>query len=143
MEIDREAWSGDGELTAALLEALEAMEEVAVVRVQDAPASRAEAGYAFICNDVFVGFRRRRALVVRRVLRFLPVPALVHAPSLTLGALQERLAESARVGSADYGDEQMIQYLRAERVRGAYQARSQKIVEVVRVFEAHPAAEAR
>jgi hypothetical protein len=139
MDIDRGAWSGDGDFTTVLMDALQRIEQVAVVRVQDAPASRAEVGYSFICNDVFVGFRRQRALSVRRVLGVLPVPVVVHRPSLTLAGLERRLSADGTIGAADYRDDGMIQYLRAERVRAAYQARAQKLVEVVRIYEAHAA----
>ncbi len=138
MHIDRDGWSGDGDLTAALIEALRRIEQVAVVRVQDAPASRAETGYNFICNDVFVGFRRRRAVAVGRILGVLPVPVIITRRSLTLGALERRLSADDAIGAADYADEEMIQYLRAERVQGAYQARGTKVVEVVRIYEALP-----
>ncbi len=142
MHIERDAWSGEGDLTTALIDALGGIEQVAVVRVQDAPASRADTGYNFICNDVFVGFRRRRIVSVRRILGILPVPVIAVRSSLTLGALERRLAVDDRIGEPAYSDEEMVQYLRVERVRAAYQARGTKLVEVVRMYEAQPISDA-
>ena len=39
------------------------------------------------------------------------------------------------VGAPDYGDEGMLQYLRAERIIPPYQTRGYKLVEMVRVYE--------
>lgn len=135
--IDRDGWSGDGDFTAALLEALARIELIAVVRVQDAPESRADTGFNFVSNDVFVGFRRERAFSFRRVAR-LPLPGLVHRKSLTLNELAQILARTEGIGPADYQDDEMLQYLRAERVIPPYQTRGHKIVEMVRIFEAQP-----
>ena len=40
-----------------LLAALEQIGAIVGLRVEDAPASRADAGYAFIANEIFVRFR--------------------------------------------------------------------------------------
>jgi hypothetical protein len=40
------------------------------------------------------------------------------------------------VGSPDYADEGMLQYLRTERIVPPYQTRGYKLVELVRVYEA-------
>jgi hypothetical protein len=136
MDIDRSAWSGEGDLTAVLLEALCHFEQVAVVKVLDAPTSRAEAGFNFIGNDVFVGFRRQRGVGIRRYFGLVPLPVIVYRKSLTLDGLATALREVAGVGEPDYADAEMLQYLRTERVIPPYQKRGQKVVEVVRVFEA-------
>ena len=39
------------------------------------------------------------------------------------------------VGAPDYGDEGMLQYLRAERIIPPYQTRGYKLVELVRIYE--------
>jgi hypothetical protein len=39
------------------------------------------------------------------------------------------------VGAPDYGDEGMLQYLRAERIIPPYQTRGYKLVEMVRIYE--------
>ena len=53
--------------------------------------------------------------------------------NLTKGALGRFIAD---IGSPDYGDEGMLQYLRAERIVPPYQTRGYKIVELVRIYEA-------
>jgi len=104
--------------------------------VLDAPTSRAEAGFNFIGNDVFVGFRRQRGVGIRRYFGLVPLPVIVYRKSLTLDGLATALREVAGVGEPDYADAEMLQYLRTERVIPPYQKRGQKVVEVVRVFEA-------
>ena len=118
MHLDTEKWSGDGQFTRLLADALGAMPEIAAVRIEDAPASRAESGYNFISNEIYVTFARRwlrKQLDVRR--------------------LEEALAAREGIGAADYSDEGMIQFLRTERIAAPYQRRGVKIVELVRIYE--------
>jgi hypothetical protein len=135
IHIDREAWSGDGDFTAALVEKLAGIEQVGFVRVEDAPASRPGPAFNFICNEIYVAFRVQRILAVRRVLDVLPLPAIVHRTSLTLGGLEQLLSAMDGIGPPDYSDARMLQYLRAERQGLAYQARGPKLVEMVRIYE--------
>lgn len=134
MQLDTSGWSGDGDFTARLLSALEGIEEVASVRVEDAPAGGAGAGYQFLDNEVFVTF----ATVPRRRRRWswIPLTRLVHEPRLTLAGLEPRLAAVPGVGAPDYADEGMLQYLRTERVVPPYQTRGYKLVELVRLYVA-------
>lgn len=135
MQIDTSNWSGEGAFTQLLLERLQQIEGVAVVRVDDAPASRTEADYNFISNEVFVGF----AAVVRRerVRRFgfLPASRTVADKTMTVAGLEAALAAIPDIGAPDYSDEGMLQYLRAERIVPPYQTRGYKLVELVRVYE--------
>ena len=135
MQIDTSNWSGEGAFTQLLLERLQQIEGVAVVRVDDAPASRTEADYNFISNEVFVGF----AVVVRRerVRRFgfLPASRTVADKTMTVAGLEAALAAIPDIGAPDYSDEGMLQYLRAERIVPPYQTRGYKLVELVRVYE--------
>ena len=39
------------------------------------------------------------------------------------------------IGAPDYGDEGMLQYLRAERIIPPYQTKGYKLVEMVRIYE--------
>ncbi len=121
--IDRAEWSGDGDLTIALVEVLAGLHQVAVVKVQDAPTSRAEAGFNFIGNDLFVGFRVQRRMTVRRRLGIVPVPAITHVRSLTLEGLAALLEGVEGIGAPGYQDAEMLQYLRAERAVAPYQSR--------------------
>lgn len=135
IQIDRERWSGEGALTALLLEKLTSIEQVGFLRVEDAPAGHGGAGFNFICNEIYVAFRIQRTLSLRRLLGFLPLPAIVLRKSLTIDHLQDLLAASEGIGPADYSDAAMLQYLRSERVAAAFQARGPKVVEMVRVYE--------
>lgn len=94
------------------------MPEIASVRIEDAPASRAESGYNFISNELYVSFTRRW---LRK--------------RLDLARLEQALAMREGIGPADYSDGGMIQYLRTERVVAPYQRRGVKIVELVRIYE--------
>lgn len=134
-QIDRESWSGEGDLTALLLEKLASIEQVGFLRVEDAPASRTGAGFSFICNEIYVAFRVRRAIGFRWLLRVLPLPAIELRKSLTLADLERRLSDSGSIGPPDYSDATMLQYLRSERVIPAYQTSGPKLVEMVRLYE--------
>ena len=54
---------------------------------------------------------------------------------MTLSGLEAALAGIAEVGAPDYGDEGMLQYLRAERIMPPYQTKGYKLVEMVRIYE--------
>ncbi len=130
MQLDTTAWSGEGEFTARLIEALRGIAEVAYVRVEDAPASRAEAAYNFISNEVFVAFTGPSGWR-----RWLPAARRTAASRLTLAGLEAILAGMDGVGAPDYGDAHMLQFLHTERVVPPYQTRGFKIVELVRVYD--------
>ena len=55
-EIDRANWSGEGQFTQFLIEQLAALAGIQRVRVEDAPATRSEADYQFMSNEVYVEF---------------------------------------------------------------------------------------
>jgi hypothetical protein len=136
VQVDRNAWSGEGDLTAIVLERLTGIEQVQFVRVEDAPASQAGAGFNFICNEIYVVFRIQRTFELRRTSFGLPLPAIGRRRSLTLDRLETLLTATDGIGAPDYTDGGMLQYLRSERVVPAYQARGPKIVEMVRIYEA-------
>jgi hypothetical protein len=135
LELETSAWSGEGTFTQLLLERLGDVAGVRFVRVEDAPATRSDADYNFISNELYVGF----ATVERqeRIKRFgvLPGVRTVTDKALTLQGLEAALAGIADVGAPDYGDEGMLQYLRAERIIPPYQTRGYKLVEMVRIYE--------
>ena len=66
MNVDTSGWSGEGTFTQVLIDRLKQLEGVAFVRVEDAPASRSEADYNFISNEIFVSSRRRTGKNGRR-----------------------------------------------------------------------------
>jgi hypothetical protein len=135
MECDTSRWGGEGTFTGVLLGALKTVEAIEALRVEDAPASRAEAGFAFISNEIYIRFRTVTRTATRR--RFgLPWPAKVMIAQMTLGELAARLAPADSVGEPDYSDEGMLQYLRTERIVAPYQTKGYKVVEMVRLYEA-------
>ena len=136
MQIDRSAWSGDGDFTIRLIEALEGIAEIESVRVEDAPASRAGTGYNLLANELYVGFGSDRRPIAERWLRLVPRTRYVRTPRMTLAGLGARLAAIDGIGEADYSDEGMLQYLRTERIIPPYQTRGYKLVELVRIYEA-------
>jgi len=134
MEIDTRAWSGEGDFTARVIEVLGQMEEIAAIRVGDAPSSQSGTGYVFLANEIFLRFATERVREPVRRLGLLPGTRVVERPRLTLAALESRLAGIEGIGPADYVDDGMIQYLRTERVVVPYQTKGYKLVEMVRVY---------
>jgi hypothetical protein len=133
VDLDTTRWSGDGDFTIQLVERLKAFDEIAALRVEDAPSSNAGAGYNFLANEVFVAFGADTRRVRRW--RFLPLTRSVAEPRLTLAGLAARLAATEGIGEPDYADEGMLQYLRTERVVQPFQTRGHKLVELVRIYD--------
>jgi hypothetical protein len=136
VEVDVSGWSGEGEFTQTVVDALRALDEVALVRVEDAPATRSEADYNFISNEIYVVFRTRPRTETVRRLGFWRSTRRVEEKSMTLGALHAAFGARADVGEPDYADDGMLQYLRTERIVPPYQTRGYKLVELVRIYEA-------
>ena len=134
VQVDASGWSGEGTFTATLLERLKAVPAIDFIRVEDAPATHAEANYNFISNELYVRFRVERARESGRLLGLIPVSKAVWKPAMTLEQLERELAGADTVGAPDYADEAMLQYLRTERIVPAYQTRGYKLVELVRVY---------
>ena len=118
MEFDASGWSGDGAFTQVLVDALKTLPGLRLLKVEDAPASRTDAAFSFISNEVYVAFDDRRASA---------------STFVRLSAMLEQMPD---VGAPDYADEGMLQYLRTERIVPPYQTRGYKLVELVRVYEA-------
>ncbi len=136
MEIDMSKWSGEGTFTQLLLDRMQSVDQIAFVRVEDAPATRSEADYNFISNEIFVGFATTSRKERVRRFGFLPASRTVVEKTMTIGALEAALGALPGVGTADYADDGMLQYLRTERIVPPYQTRGYKLVELVRVYEA-------
>jgi len=135
MSIDTSKWSGEGTFTQTLVDWLQRLDEVALVRVEDAPASRSEADYNFISNEIFVLFATRTHEQPTRRFGVLPSTRRVSAKAMTMAGLEAAMSAAAEIGAPDYSDEGMLQYLRAERIVPPYQTRGYKLVELVRVYE--------
>ena len=135
LETDTTNWSGEGTFTQLLIERLRDIDAVRFVRIEDAPATRSEADYNFISNELFVGFATvDREEPVKRFGIF-PGSRIVAKPAMTLTGLETALTALQDVGAPDYGDGGMLQYLRAERIVPPYQTRGYKLVELVRLYE--------
>jgi len=136
MEVDTSGWSGEGEFTKRLIDALRFCEFVRLLKIEDAPASRGDAGFSFISNEVFVLFESTERTIRTRRFGLIPGSIVVREQAMTLEELEKSLSALPDVGPADYGDEGMLQYLRTERVIAPYQTRGYKLIELVRVYAA-------
>lgn len=136
MDVDSSGWSGEGDFTARLIAAVSALPDIAFIKVEDAPSSRADAGFSFISNELFIGFemvvlhdrRLQWGFIPRRVTRI--------TKRLTISGLEAALTALPDIGAPDYADEGMLQYLRTERIIPPYQTKPYKLIELVRVYEA-------
>ena len=135
-EIDASNWSGEGTFTQVVIDRLRAMDSIRFVRVEDAPATRSDADYNFISNEIYVAFDTVLRTVPTKRFGFFPGSKAVAEKAMTLRDLEAALTALGDIGAPDYGDETMLQYLRAERIVPPYQTRGYKIVELVRVYEA-------
>ena len=68
MDLDTTNWSGEGTFTQTLIDTFHGLDEVASLRVEDAPSSRSDVEYNFISNEVYVRFQTRDRAVRTRVL---------------------------------------------------------------------------
>jgi hypothetical protein len=134
MQVENAGWTGEGTFTAVLLEALKGIDAIEYLRVEDAPSSRAEPGYAFISNEIYVRFRTDLRREARR--RFgIPWQTAIQVKQMTMVGLAGRLGQAAGVGDPDYADAGMLQYLRTERIVAPYQTKGCKVIEMVRIYE--------
>jgi hypothetical protein len=136
MNVDTSNWSGEGEFTQQLVVRLRTFEQIASVRVEDAPASRAESDYNFISNELFVQFGTDKRREPAKRFGFLPATRTVEVKMMTIADLEAALTMTADIGAPDYADAGMLQYLRSERIVPPYQTRGYKLVELVRIYEA-------
>ena len=135
-ELDATNWSGEGSFTQIVIDRLRELEAIRSVRVENAPATRSEADYNFISNEIFVEFTTTTRQEPIKRFGILPATRSVEQKSMTIGDLEKSLAALDDIGEPDYADDGMLQYLRAERVVPAYQTRGYKLVELLRIYEA-------
>jgi hypothetical protein len=134
-ELDTVNWSGEGAFTQLLIDRLRELDDIRLVRVEDAPATRSEADYNFISNEVFVVFATRERQERTKRFGMIPQSRTVSEKVSSVTQLQSALTAIADIGAPDYADEGMLQYLRAERIVPPYQTRGYKLVELVRIYE--------
>ena len=137
MDCDTTKWGGEGTFTQVLIDRLKEIETVAFLRVEDAPATRSEADYNFISNEIYVAFTAQAA-PPRSLASLLRGHHPAPAKTMTIDGLAAALAAVPDVGAPDYQDEGMLQYLRSERIVPPYQTRGYKLVELVRLYEITP-----
>ena len=135
MNVDTSKWSGEGAFTQLVVDELQKFDQVASLRVEDAPASRSEADYNFISNEIYVTFETRRRTERVRRFGFLPGRRTVEEQAMTIAGLDAALEVNPEIGAPDYSDDGMLQYLRTERVIPPYQTRGYKLVELVRIYQ--------
>lgn len=135
VDVDTTKWSGEGTFTQVLIDRLRELKAIRLVRVEDAPATRSDADYNFISNEVFVAFATTEHDEPITRFGFLPGSRTVSDKAMTLAGLETALTAIADIGAPDYADEGMLQYLRTERIVPPYQTRGYKLVELVRIYE--------
>ena len=136
MQLDTSKWSGEGGFTQVLIDRLKQVDGLALVRVEDAPASRSEADYNFMSNEIFVVFETATRQEPTRRFGLFPGTRSVTYKKMCVADLENALASMPDIGPPDYADDGMLQYLRTERVVPPYQTKGYKLVELVRVYEA-------
>ena len=136
MHVDSTGWSGEGEFTQVLVNRLRDVEQVAALKIEDAPATRSEADYNFIANEIFVTFATEARYESFKIAGLFTSRRRVDVKVMTFDALVNLLEASDGIGEPDYSDEGMIQYLRTERIIPPYQTKGYKLVELVRIYEA-------
>jgi hypothetical protein len=134
-EIDASKWSGEGTFTQTLVDRLKTIDELRLIRVEDAPASRSEADYNFMSNEIFVVFETGTRAEPTRRFGLFPSTRAVTYKKMTVADLEALLTAMPDVGSPDYSDDEMLQYLRTERIIPPYQTKGYKLVELVRIYE--------
>jgi hypothetical protein len=136
MDVDSAGWSGEGAFTQNVLERLRAIDQVAAMKIEDAPSTRSDADYNFVANEILVTFATAERYEPFKLLGAFTTRRRVAVKAMTFTDLVKLLEESEGIGPADYADEGMIQYLRTERIIPPYQTRGYKLVELLRIYEA-------
>ncbi len=134
MDLDVSGWSGEGEFTQLIIERLRAESRIALLRVEDAPATREDAGYLFLSNELFVRPRLEPRREPVRHFGLFPGSRRVDVPALGLADIEAVLSADSAIGAPDFSDQGLIQYLRTQRIVPPYQSRGYKLVELIRIY---------
>src|SRR6185503_8223145 len=114
MPVESGGWSGEGAFTQHVLDRLRGVEEVAALKVEDAPSTRSEADYNFVANEIFVTFATVQRDEPAKLLGTFKTTRRVSVKAMTFDGLVKLLEESEGIGPPDYADDCMIQSLRTE-----------------------------
>src|SRR5689334_11832207 len=106
-ELDTSAWSGEGTFTQLLIDRLQELAPIRFLRVEDAPATRSDADYNFISNELFVGFAVAERREPSRRFGILPSTRIVTEKVMTMAGLESALSAIPDIGAPDYGDDGM------------------------------------
>ena len=98
MTLDTSNWSGEGTFTQALIDCLQRLDAIELVRVEDSPASRSEADYNFISNEIFVAFATEARKERVKRFGFLPWTRTVLSKRLSIPGLEEALTAAPEIG---------------------------------------------
>src|SRR5258706_14523900 len=91
MNVDTSKWSGEGTFTQTLLDRLQQLDTIDFIRVEDAPASRSEADYNFMSNEIYVAFATRPREEKTRRLGIFPAVRVTREKVMTIAGLEQRL----------------------------------------------------
>ena len=95
--LDATAWSGEGTFTQLVIDQLREVGAVRFGRVEDAPATRSEADYNFISNEIYVGFATTDRQEAFKRFGLLPASRTVSEKAMTLAGLESALTALAGV----------------------------------------------
>lgn len=133
--LDRDRWSGEGDFTQTLVDWFLECDMITSVRVEDSESTRTDVDYNLLSNEIFVGFRTCNRVERELLWGVIPRKRVVTEKLMTLDQLDVALGEDKNIGTPDYADEGMIQFLKTERIIPAYQTKGYKLIELVRIYE--------
>ncbi len=133
--LDRDQWSGEGDFTQTLVDWLLECDMITFVRVEDSESARTDVDYNLLSNEIFVEFRTRERVERELLWGIIPRKRVVTEKLMTLDHLDVALGEDMNIGTPDYADEGMIQFLKTDRVIPPYQTKGYKLIELVRIYE--------
>ena len=133
--LNRDQWSGEGDFTQTLVDWFLECDMITFVRVEDSESTRTEVDYNLHSNEIFVEFRTRDRVERELLWGVIPRKRVVTEKLMPLDQLDAALDEDENIGTSDYADEGMIQFLKTERVIPPYQTKGYKLIALVRIYE--------
>ena len=134
-ECDLSDWSGEGAFTQQLINWFAEQETIAFLKVEDAKSTRDDVEYNFISNEIFLQFHTVKKTKKQSLWGVLSFNRTTFDKLMTIEKLRILLEHQQEIGSPDYADADMIQFLRTERIVPPYQTKGYKLIELVRIYE--------